>query len=340
MKTSSLFSMGILLLCLMLTSCIKEPPVLVPSIDTQEFASGLKAPIGMDMDHKKWLWVAEAGTGNDDSQLSVFLPNGNKFVAIQNFPSEFRAAEGISVGLNHVLIQGNTIWMLHDKGFLFKADINGFAPGRATIDWSHLQKEDIATFVVDYDFEDDTNMSNPYNMAFGPNGHLYITDAGANAIIKRDPSGHLSVFATLPRTQNPLPVGPPFVEAVPTGIVFDGQKFLVTGLLGFPFPEGRAKIFAIDLNGVVSEYKDGLSSLTDIEKVSADKYVITEFARFALGAGWTSNTGRLLQINQGQETTLLDLIDTPTSVVSAGSGVYFVNSFKQGKVTMVVTKGY
>ena len=40
------------------------------------------------------------------------------------------------------------------------------------------------------------SLSNPYTLTFGPNNDMYIADAAANAIVKRENStGNLSIFA-------------------------------------------------------------------------------------------------------------------------------------------------
>ena len=102
-------------------------------------------------------------------------------------------------------------------------------------------------------------------MTLGPDGALYFADAGANAIIRRSKTGDLSVLAEIPGVANPTPVGPPVVQSVPTGIVYDGQKFLISTLLGFPFPSGKAVIYQMDLSGKVSVYQQGFTSLVAVK---------------------------------------------------------------------------
>src|SRR5947208_2617804 len=82
----------------------------------------------------------------------------------------------------------------------------------------------------------DANDTHPYNLTKGPDGDLYISDAGANGIIHRKSAGQYSVLAEIPGIANPLPIGPPQIQSVPTGILYDGHDFLVTTVLGFPFP--------------------------------------------------------------------------------------------------------
>ncbi|MDL1878035.1 hypothetical protein FBQ85_23120, partial [Cytophagia bacterium CHB2] len=40
------------------------------------YASGLTGPIGIAVDGRGWLWVAEQGTGNQDSRVVVVTTDG------------------------------------------------------------------------------------------------------------------------------------------------------------------------------------------------------------------------------------------------------------------------
>lgn len=102
-------------------------------------------------------------------------------------------------------------------------------------------------------------------MTPGPDGALYFADAGANAIIRRAKTGELSVLAEIPGIPNLTPVGPPVTQSVPTGLVYDGQNFLVSTLLGFPFPAGKAMVYQVTTAGKVSVYQSGFNSLTGVK---------------------------------------------------------------------------
>lgn len=140
-------------------------------------------------------------------------------------------------------------------GKMYKADATVLKPG-APLKAPSLGVKNIGAFVLSQGFPD----SHPYNLVIGPNGALYITDAGANAIVRREKTGALSVLAKVPGIVNPTPVGSPQIESVPTGIIYDGQNFFVTTLLGFPFPSGKALIYKISPTGVVSVYQQGFTS--------------------------------------------------------------------------------
>ncbi len=123
-------------------------------------------------------------------------------------------------GIGHVLYRAGTLYVLEGgTGKLYTADVFGFQPGDAPRPASSLPSEDLGSFVRAENLTSPVN-SNLYHLSFGPDGNLYIVDAGANAIIRRvSTTKALSVFARLPNAT-------PTAEAVSTGIVFDGQKFL------------------------------------------------------------------------------------------------------------------
>jgi hypothetical protein len=310
----------------------------------QEFATGLHSPIGMVMDKKQNLWVTEAGTGNNDSQLTLITPAGKKHVVAEGFPSIIRQMENIAVGLHHLVIRGNEVLLVHsngvDAGFLYTLDISKYKVGDPPVKASDLEKIDISTFIKN---ELDVEYSNPYDILLGLNEDIYIVDAGANAIIKIDKSGTQSLMASIPGIQNPTPIGPPFLESVPTGIIWDGDNFLITTLNGFPFPQGHARVLQMDLDGNVMEYRSGFNSLTGITLSSSKKQVVIEYATFVTPpgpwAGWQANTGKLLLLGDSETTVLMEGLNTPTAVVSSAGGFYYVNSFSDGKIIKIKTIG-
>jgi hypothetical protein len=304
-------------------------------IEVKEFASGLVSPLGLFVDATGNVWVTEVGTGNNDGKVSMFTENGTKYTVIEGFPSDINEQEGVAEGLNHLLARDGILWILHVSGDLYKFDLNTFKPGNMPVKAADLQTEDIGTFVVDYDFEQDMEESNPYNLTVGPDGDLFITDAAANAIIRRSKTGQLSVFATFPNIENPLPIGPPMINPVPTGIVFDGQRFFVSSLTGFPFPTGKARIYQVNLSGQVSVYKEGFTMLTDITLDAKHQPLALQFAEFG-PQGFKPNTGRLTRVAAQQNTVLVDKLNLPTSVAKRDAKTYYVNSLAEGKIMKVL----
>lgn len=65
------------------------------------YATGLRGPVGIEIDARGWLWVAEQGSGANDSQISVVTAENEVHPFITGLPSGVNAAGEVS-GANHV----------------------------------------------------------------------------------------------------------------------------------------------------------------------------------------------------------------------------------------------
>ena len=107
--------------------------------------------------------------------------------------------------------------------------------------------------------------SNPFDLEL-IGDQLYITDGGRNVVWQADiHTGAFAPLAAFDPVPNPTGVGPPVLEAVPTGIrEFAGQLF-VTLFRGFPFPPGASVVERIDpRTGVHAPVLVGLRSAIDV----------------------------------------------------------------------------
>ena len=220
----------------------------------QTVVSGLQAPIGLALDGHGRFWVSESGTGENNARVSLLTPDGQRHIAFTGFSSVVN--NGAVEGIGHVVYQDGTLYILDGgAGKLYTVDVAAYQPDTPSRSARELSGEDIGTFVRAQQLTTPIN-TNLYNLIVGPDGSLYITDSGANAIIRRDrATGALSVFARLPNVTAAA-------EAVPTSIVYDGRQFLVSTLSGFPFAAGVAKIYQVSRTGVVGDYKTGFTTLT------------------------------------------------------------------------------
>jgi hypothetical protein len=125
------------------------------------------------------------------------------------------------------------------------------------------------------------------------------------------------------------------IHSVPTGIAFDGQRFFVSTLTGFPFPAGKARIYQVNLSGDVSVYKEGFTTLTDITLDAKHQPVVLQFAEFG-PQGFMPNTGRLTRVTAQQNALLVDQLNQPTSVAKRDAKTYYVNSLADGKIMKVL----
>ncbi len=307
----------------------------------KDFVSGLASPLGIEADAEGQLWVTEAGTGNtptgtSDGQVSLITPEGKVYPVAQGF-SSFKSAEGVVNGLNHLILKDGVLWILHGiEGRLYKLDVSTFQPGDAPKQAKDLEYEDLGKFILGYDFKEDTNESNIYNITIGPDDDFYIADAAANAIIRRDAdSGELSVFAEVPAIAGTGSGEIPDAQSVPTGIAFDGERFLVSTFTGFPFPAKKAVIYELDLQGNVSVYQSGFSNLTDL-KLGTDRHpVVVEYSNFT-GQGFAPNVGSFIYSSRRKNVALLNNLNFPTSIERSGLKTYYILYNTDGKIQKAV----
>lgn len=304
-------------------------------VQVSTFATGLMGPIGLETDANGRVWVAEAGTGQNDGRVSMITPDGKVHPVITGFDSEMIMGGELD-GLNHLLFADGMLYILGSHSRLYMANVSTFNPGDTPMQAKNLPIEDKAQFILDYNFTEDTGETHLYNMTVGPNGDLYFTDAAANAIIRRTKAGVWSIFAKIPNIANPTPVGPPMIHVVPTGIVFDGQKFLVSTLTGFPFPTGAARIYQIDQAGNVSVYQSGFTTLVDINMTTDPGFLVVQFAQFALPAGFVPNTGQVRRVTSTGSSVAVDGLNMPTDLKQADAHTYYVSSLGDGSVKKIM----
>ena len=322
-----------LLVGLFITSCDhRNQPT--PAISVATLTTGLVGPIGVDTDPSGRLWVTESGTGKNDARLMMVTPaDGKAYPIVTGFFSETVPGGDIE-GLGHLLYADGLLYILGGDGFLYKFDIRNIQPGQTPIAAATVPREDISSFVLAYNFVNNAHDSHPYNLTLGPDGLLYISDAAANAILKRSKTGMLSVVAEIPGITNPTPVGPPQLQSVPTSIVYDGQKFLVSTLIGFPFPAGKAIVYQVDQGGGVSVYQQGFNSLTGVRLDGSLAPLVIEYGLFGQ-QGWMHNTGRILRANGTTSTVLLDKLDEPTDLKRVNANTYYLTTLGDGSVKKI-----
>jgi hypothetical protein len=115
------------------------------------------------------------------------------------------------------------------------------------------------------DVPGNVRVSNPFGMDLRGNA-LYVADASQNLVYRVDlDSQDYEVMTRFAPKPNPLPFGPPVMEAVPTMARVFGKQLLVTYLTGFPFAPGAAEVRKVNLvNNSQTTFIGGLTSATDV----------------------------------------------------------------------------
>ena len=332
-KNTKLLLIHLMTALLLVTSCKKPDHFPPPVSKIITLANGLANPIGLEIDRYGNVWVAQGGTGHHDGKVTLIKPSGEKYDVIINLES-FITEIGEVEGPSHLLLNNGILYLLGANGKMYKADIDGYKPGQLAIEGSILATEDIGAFVLAYNFISNAHDTHPYNITMGSDGNIYIADAAANAIIKRSAKGTLSVLAEVPGIANPLPIGPPQLQSVPTGIIFDGQNFLVTTLIGFPFPQGTSIVYKITMQGAVTVYQKGFTSLTDIAPGGYEGYLLVEHG-VAGAMGFASNTGKLIWANGINTKTFADALNLPVGIKQANLHTWYVTSLGDGSVLKI-----
>ena len=320
---------AVFLVLLVISSCQDHRiTVPTPALTITTLTTGLVGPIGVETDPAGRVFVSESGTGVNDSRILLVAADGRTYPVVTGLPSVVSPGGEVS-GTDHLLFADGVLYALNYVSGLYKINIASFKPGDAPIPASSLTPQDIRTFVLSYPFVNNANDSHAYNMIPGPDGSIYMTDSGANAILRRTKDGTLSVVAEVPGIPNPTPVGPPVIQSVPTGIVYDGTKFLISTLLGFPFPSGKALIYQMDLTGKVTIQQQAFTSLVDIETDGNGGSLVLEHGQFG-AMGFTPQTGRLLRVNTSGNAVLFDKLNLPTDLKIYDSHTAYLTSLGGG----------
>ena len=188
------------------------------------------------------------------------------------------------------------------------------------------------------DFPANVRQSNTFGVA-AVGQTLYVVDASRNLIYEVDANdGAFSVLASFPPVPNPLaPMGPPVIDFVPNSIRVRGNELLVTALIGFPFPQGRAEVRTVNrTTGAVAPLIGGLTSALDVIPLGGaptSSMLVLEFSSNMLAG----QPGRLKLVSPGAEAqTLADGLITPTGIaVDQRSGEVFITHLGPGFITRV-----
>lgn len=172
--------------------------------------------------------------------------------------------------------------------------------------------------------------SHPYDLAFGPDGRLWIADAGANDLLAVDlASKKIEVVNVFPGVPSPLsnPARGNAMESdpVPTGVAFDkAGNVYVSFLPGIPFLPGSAKVVKVASDGSVTDFATDLTTITDLQSAPDGNLYAVQFAQFTQD-GPLPNTGAVIRVRQGDASeVVVSGLSFPTSIGFDAAGDAFV----------------
>ena len=166
--------------------------------------------------------------------------------------------------------------------------------------------------------------SNPYGLVAEP-GSRVVADAGANALLRVAANGTISTLAVLPTRVNPTPIGPPFIESVPTAVAVgpDGAYY-VSELTGVPFAAGLANIYRVVPGQAPTVAWSGFTTVIDIAFGPDGSLYVLEHST---GPVFFALPGRLIKVApDGTRTTVIDGLTRPGSVAVGPDGSLYVSN--------------
>ncbi len=292
-------------------------------------ATGFNGPQGITVDSEGNLWVIDSGLGGDEDIQFISIETGELFptkigptarivmVSPDGEQTDVAALPSLLASETEVIGGARLTWL---DGTLY-ATAGGWVGGAGDPPdlagavvrveagevvevadlWAHEEANNPDGLILE---------SHPYGLAAGPDGWLWIADAGANTLIRVNPvTGDIENVATFDGLPGPFPN--PFrndameADPVPTAVAFDdaGNAY-VSFLSGFPFTPGSAKVVRVTPDGQVSDHATGLTMLTDLQRGPDGALYAMQFGMFT-EEGPVPNTGAVVRIHEGDASELL-----------------------------------
>src|SRR5690606_34006489 len=145
------------------------------------------------------LWISEIGTGNNDVAIDMIAPDGVKTVLATGFTSK-AGPEGGPESMSHALYHDGKLYILHAiDAKMFVADVSDFKSGDATRPISSFKEYSYGPEILSMHLATPDN-TNLFALTMGPDGDIYMTDAGSNAVFRRDKTvGSITLLAKIPK---------------------------------------------------------------------------------------------------------------------------------------------
>lgn len=281
-------------------------------------ASGLANPRGLVVLPDGTLYVAEAGTSGDEAftppapyppstrgtsgRVTRIAPGGAKTTVVGNLPSLSLGGNDnpFVLGAQGLVSAGGALWLATgampnghppapNAGVVLRIDAQTGATS---------QVADLAAFERANNPDGYELTANPYGLARGADGALYVADAGANTLLRVDPRGGqvglVTAFGGVPGPgPNPQRGGKSERDPVPGGLALGPDGALYVALLtGFPVVPGSSTVLRVSPAGTVSEVVAGLTAATGVAFGPDGRLYVTEYGQF----DQVATGGRVLRV--------------------------------------------
>ena len=180
--------------------------------------------------------------------------------------------------------------------------------------------------------------SNPFGV-LASGEWTYVTDAGANALLRVSRKGQIQTVAVFPDRMVDFGDEQISMDAVPTTVVRGPGGHLYVGqLTGFPFPVGGARIFRINKHGDPQVYARGFTNIIDIAFGKHGTLYVLEIAHNSLLAA--EPEGAVIRVlRNGNRRILADGLFFPGGLALGKGGALYVTNcgvcFDAGEVLRI-----
>jgi glyoxylase-like metal-dependent hydrolase (beta-lactamase superfamily II)/sugar lactone lactonase YvrE len=307
-------------------------------VEPQVIAEGFNGPQGILLDPEGNIWVIEAGVGGEEQvpmtdpetgeEVTLSMGDSARIVMVAPDGTQTEVAALPSIVLPEDTSGGNRLALLDGELYATSgAWVAEAGEDRLPLVAAVVHVGDELTEVANlWDIEAADNPdgfileSHPYGMAAGPDGLLWIADAGANALYTVDPaSGEVTLVTVFDGIPGPLPNSARGdameMDPVPTGVAFGADGAVYVSLLsGFPFVPGSAKVVTVAADGTVSDYATDLTMPTDL-RVGPDGNLYAVQIGIFSDQGPIPNSGSVVRIHEGDASeVVLAGLSFPTSL--------------------------
>ncbi len=303
---------------------------------------GLNGPQGVLVIDDGSVWVIDVGLGGDQEvEVGGLDPNTNEVIKATygNTARVMRVTPGgqpqlvatmPSIFLGSDIVGGARLALLNNEMYATAGVWQGVASEEALPDTAAVLRvlqgsvlEVVPLWKLEKELNPDGYVleSHPYGLTAGPDGLLYVAEAGANTLVQVDVVSQtakvIAVFEGIPGPlPNPYRGGALESDPVPTGVTFGADGRIYVSLLpGFPFLPGSAKVVLVDpVTGGVEDYATDLTMLTDLRTGPDGELYAVRFGIFT-DEGPIPNSGAVIRVGEGETSQdVITGLPFPTSV--------------------------